>query len=102
MRTIADQLLAVAKQGKRSAPAIEWDTWWRATTAATHTAMMDNMATNNREEAAAVALPLSASGPNSAQPHPTGSTAPKILAAKIKNVIRDCVALALFVPALPF
>ena len=36
MRTIADQLLAVAKQGKRPAPAIEWDTWWRATTAATH------------------------------------------------------------------
>src|SRR5580692_11321220 len=36
MRTIADQLLAAAKRGKRPAPAIEWDTWWRATTAATH------------------------------------------------------------------
>jgi glycosyltransferase involved in cell wall biosynthesis len=39
MRTIADQLLAVAKQGKRPAPAIAWDTWWRATTAATHAAL---------------------------------------------------------------
>jgi glycosyltransferase involved in cell wall biosynthesis len=36
---IADQLLAVAKRGKRPAPAIEWDTWWRATTAATHAAL---------------------------------------------------------------
>jgi glycosyltransferase involved in cell wall biosynthesis len=97
---IADQLLAAAKQGKRPAPAIDWSSWWRATTRATHTAMMDKMATNNREEAAA--LPLSASGQNSAQPHATGSTAAKILAAKIKNTIRDCVALALFVPALPF
>jgi glycosyltransferase involved in cell wall biosynthesis len=39
LRAIADQLLAVAKQGKRSAPAIEWDTWWRATTAATRAAL---------------------------------------------------------------
>jgi glycosyltransferase involved in cell wall biosynthesis len=39
LRAIADQLLAVAKQGKRPAPAIEWDTWWRATTAATHAAL---------------------------------------------------------------
>ena len=77
LRAIADQLLAVAKQGKRPAPAIDWDTWWRATTAATHAAMMDKMATNNREEAAALALPLSASGPNSAQPHTTGSIAGK-------------------------
>jgi glycosyltransferase involved in cell wall biosynthesis len=38
-RAIADQLLAAAKQGKRPAPAIEWDTWWRATTAATHAAL---------------------------------------------------------------
>ena len=38
-RAIADQLLAVAKQGKRPTPAIEWDTWWRATTAATHAAL---------------------------------------------------------------
>jgi len=36
---IADHLLAVAKQGKRPASAIEWDTWWRATTAATHAAL---------------------------------------------------------------
>lgn len=36
---IADQLLAAAKRGKRSAPAIEWDTWWHATTAATHAAL---------------------------------------------------------------
>jgi glycosyltransferase involved in cell wall biosynthesis len=38
-RAIADQLLAVAKRGKRPAPAIAWDTWWRATTAATHAAL---------------------------------------------------------------
>jgi glycosyltransferase involved in cell wall biosynthesis len=101
LRAIADQLLAVAKQGKRPAPAIDWDTWWHATTAATRAAMMDKMATDNREKAAS-ALPSSASGPNSAQPLTTGSTAAKMLAAKIKNVIRDCVALALFVPALPF
>jgi glycosyltransferase involved in cell wall biosynthesis len=92
LRAIADQLLAVAKQGKRPAPAIDWDTWWRATTAATHAAMMDKMATNDREEAAALALSSSA---NSAQP--SGS-----IAAKIKNLVRDGVALALFVPALPF
>jgi glycosyltransferase involved in cell wall biosynthesis len=97
LRAIADQLLAVAKQGKRPAPAIDWDMWWRATTAATHAAMMDKMATNNREEAAALALPLSACGPNNEQPHATVS-----IAAKIKNAIRDGVALALFVPALPF
>ena len=97
LRAVADQLLAVAKQGQRPAAAIEWDTWWRATTAATNTAMMDKMATSNREEAAALTLPLSACGPNGAQPQTTGSTV-----AKIKNMIRDCVALALFVPALPF
>jgi glycosyltransferase involved in cell wall biosynthesis len=102
LRAIADQLLTVAKQGKRSAPAIDWDTWRHATTAATRAAMMDKMATNNREKAAAAALPSSASGPNSAQPLTTSSTPAKILATKIKNVIRDCVALALFVPALPF
>jgi glycosyltransferase involved in cell wall biosynthesis len=39
MRAIADQLLAAAKQGKRPVPAIDWDTWWRATTAATHAAL---------------------------------------------------------------
>ena len=38
-RAIADQLLAVAKRGKRPVPAIEWDAWWRATTAATHAAL---------------------------------------------------------------
>src|ERR1700686_499079 len=38
-RAIADQLLAAAKRGKRPASAIEWDTWWRATTAATHAAL---------------------------------------------------------------
>jgi glycosyltransferase involved in cell wall biosynthesis len=97
LRAIADQLLAVAKQGKRPAPAIDWDMWWRATTAATHAAMMDKMATNNREEAAALALPLSTSVADNEQPHATSS-----IAAKIKNVIRDGVALALFVPALPF
>src|SRR5580693_4797771 len=97
LRAIADQLLAVAKQGKRPAPAIDWDTWWRATTAATRAATMDKMATNDREEATALAPSLSASGPNNARAHTTGS-----IAAKIKNMIRDCVALALFLPALPF
>jgi glycosyltransferase involved in cell wall biosynthesis len=38
-RAIADQLLSVAKRGKRPSPAIAWDTWWRATTAATHAAL---------------------------------------------------------------
>jgi hypothetical protein len=97
LRAIADQLLAVAKQGKRPAPAIDWDMWWRATTAATHAAMMDKMATNNREEAAALALLSSTSVSNNEPPHTASS-----IAAKIKNVIRDGVALALFVPALPF
>lgn len=95
LRAIADQLLTVAKQGRRPASAIDWDTWWHATTAATHAAMMDTMTTNNRE--AAPALPSSASRPHGAQPDATGA-----IAAKIKNAIRDCVALALFVPALPF
>ena len=39
LKTIADQLLTVARQSKRSAGAIEWDAWWRATTAATRTAL---------------------------------------------------------------
>jgi glycosyltransferase involved in cell wall biosynthesis len=39
LRAIADQLLAAAKQGKRPAPAIEWDAWWRATTTATRGAL---------------------------------------------------------------
>jgi glycosyltransferase involved in cell wall biosynthesis len=39
LRAIADQLLAVAKHGKRPAAAIDWDAWWRATTAATHAAL---------------------------------------------------------------
>jgi glycosyltransferase involved in cell wall biosynthesis len=39
LHAIADQLLAAAKRGKRSAPAIEWDAWWHATTAATHAAL---------------------------------------------------------------
>ncbi|MGA8494329.1 MAG: class I SAM-dependent methyltransferase [Xanthobacteraceae bacterium] len=91
LHAVADQLLAVAKQAKRPASAIEWDTWWHATTAATRAAMMDTMATND-EEAAASVVPSSA---NNAQPTVS-------MAAKIKNLIRDGVALALFVPALPF
>jgi hypothetical protein len=39
LRAIADQLLAVAKQGKRPASAIDWDAWWHATTAATRAAL---------------------------------------------------------------
>jgi glycosyltransferase involved in cell wall biosynthesis len=39
LRAIADQLLAVAKQGKRAASAIDWDAWWHATTAATRAAL---------------------------------------------------------------
>jgi glycosyltransferase involved in cell wall biosynthesis len=39
LRTIADQLLAVAKRGKRPAAGIDWDAWWHATTAATHAAL---------------------------------------------------------------
>jgi len=39
LKAITDQLLTVARQGKRSAGAIESDAWWRATTAATRTAL---------------------------------------------------------------
>ena len=39
MRAIAGQLLAAAEQGKRPAAAIDWNAWWRATTAATHAAL---------------------------------------------------------------
>jgi len=39
LKAIADQLLTVARQSKRSAGAIEWDAWWRSTTAATRTAL---------------------------------------------------------------
>ena len=39
LKAIADQLLTVARQSKRSAGTIEWDAWWRATTAATRTAL---------------------------------------------------------------
>jgi glycosyltransferase involved in cell wall biosynthesis len=39
LNAIADQLMAVAKQGKRPGSAIDWNAWWRATTAATHAAL---------------------------------------------------------------
>jgi glycosyltransferase involved in cell wall biosynthesis len=39
LRAIADQLLKAAKLGKRPAGAIDWDTWWHATTAATRVAL---------------------------------------------------------------
>jgi glycosyltransferase involved in cell wall biosynthesis len=39
LHAIADQLLTVARQGKRSAGAIEWGAWWRATTTATRAAL---------------------------------------------------------------
>jgi glycosyltransferase involved in cell wall biosynthesis len=39
LNAIADQLLAAARQGKRSTPAIEWNAWWHATTTATHAAI---------------------------------------------------------------
>jgi glycosyltransferase involved in cell wall biosynthesis len=94
---IADQLLAAARQGKRSASAIDWDTWWRATTAATEAAIMENTATRHHEDAAPLAPSLPAPWPNSAQPLATPS-----VPAKIKNMIRNCVAFALLVPALPF
>ena len=64
-RAIADQLLAAAKQGKRPAPAIEWDTWWHATTAATHAAMARRQDGNDtllrRISAAAPTMPASTS-----------------------------------------
>jgi glycosyltransferase involved in cell wall biosynthesis len=41
LRAIADQLLAVAKRGKRPAAGIEWDAWWHATTAATYAALSE-------------------------------------------------------------
>jgi glycosyltransferase involved in cell wall biosynthesis len=38
---IADQLLSVAKQDKRTNPAIDSDAWWRAATSATRMALSD-------------------------------------------------------------
>jgi len=40
LAAIADQVLVAAKQGGRSTAAVEWDAWWRATTAATRAAIM--------------------------------------------------------------
>lgn len=40
LATIADQVLLAAKQGGRKAAAVEWDAWWRATTAATRAALL--------------------------------------------------------------
>jgi hypothetical protein len=91
---VADQLLAAAKQGKRPAPAIDWDTWWHATTAATYATLTDGMASNTHEDAPPLAP---ASGQTSAQPYVAES-----IVTKMKNVLRNGVALALFVPALPF
>jgi glycosyltransferase involved in cell wall biosynthesis len=39
LRAIADQLLTVAKRGRRPAAGIDWDAWWHATTAATRAAL---------------------------------------------------------------
>jgi glycosyltransferase involved in cell wall biosynthesis len=85
---IADQLLVAAKQGKRPASAIDWDTWWHATTAATHAALTDTMASNTNVDAP----PLAPSQSHPAEP----------VGTKLKNVLRNGLALALFVPALPF
>ena len=41
MPAIADRLLAAARQGERTMPLIDSDTWWRATTAATRAAIID-------------------------------------------------------------
>jgi len=40
LAAIADQVLLAAKQGPRSTAAVEWDAWWRATTAATRAALL--------------------------------------------------------------
>ena len=94
---VTDQLLVAAQQGGRPASAIDWDTWWRATTAATQAAIMENTATHHYEDAAPLAPALPASCSNGVPPLATQS-----VPAKIKNAIRNCVAFALLVPALPF
>jgi glycosyltransferase involved in cell wall biosynthesis len=45
-RAIADQLLAIAKQPARTAPAIDADAWWRAATAATRAALSERERTS--------------------------------------------------------
>jgi glycosyltransferase involved in cell wall biosynthesis len=94
MRAIAGQLLAVAGQGKRPASAIDWNAWWRATTTATDAALTDTMASNTQEDAPPLAP---TGGQTDAQTQATES-----VATKLKNVLRNGLALALFVPALPF
>jgi glycosyltransferase involved in cell wall biosynthesis len=41
LRTIADRLLIATKQGERAKPVIDGEAWWRATTAATDTALSE-------------------------------------------------------------
>jgi hypothetical protein len=40
MPAIADRLLAAAKQGERMTSVIDYDEWWRATTAAVRAALV--------------------------------------------------------------
>jgi hypothetical protein len=40
LAAIADQVVLAAKAGGRSGPAVEWNAWWRATTAASRAAML--------------------------------------------------------------
>lgn len=42
LAAIADQVLTAAKQSGRSTVAVEWDAWWRATTAATRAAIQQH------------------------------------------------------------
>ena len=93
---VADQLLSAAQQGKRPAPAIDRDAWWHATTAATDAALRDGMTSNTHDAPPLAPLP-SATAQSNAQPAVTES-----FATKMKNAVRNGVALALFVPALPF
>jgi glycosyltransferase involved in cell wall biosynthesis len=41
LRATADRLMAAAAQGRRTTPTIDYDAWWRATTAATHAALVE-------------------------------------------------------------
>lgn len=97
LQAISDRLLAAAKQDRRATPALDGDAWWQATTAATRAAIMGTMAGNDLEKATVVMPPLPGSTQKGEKSRVAG-----FVPAKIKDMIRDCFAVALFFPALPF
>jgi hypothetical protein len=43
MTAIAERLLAAARQGERTTPVIDYDAWWRATTAGVRAALIGRL-----------------------------------------------------------